>query len=95
MREIDQLCPPSAGRLLDLWRMHGAAEPLERAVLCNAQVLAESCRFRGKPVFDSPETVLAELTPREMETLLQRLAGWEEPSNPHFDPAQFERLRED
>lgn len=101
MREIDELRPLTAGRLLTLWResRQAAEEPVERALLCNAGVLAESCRFQGEAAFESPEAVLAELTMREMEALLRQLSGpaaafpaGEE--NPCFDEARFARLRE-
>ena len=99
MREMDELRQLSAGRLLTLWRESGEAaeEPLERALLCNAAVLAESCLLQGEPVFESVETVLQELTPREMETLLGTLSRGEIPAggaeNPAFDPARFAALR--
>ena len=71
---------------------------MERALLCNAAVIAESCLFQGEPAFEGAEAVLEELTPREMETLLRRMAveriplGTEE--NPAFDAERFEALRE-
>ena len=45
----DELRPPTAGRLLYLWRASrdAAEEPMERSLLCNARVLAESCFIRG------------------------------------------------
>lgn len=100
MREMDELRQLTAGRLLTLWRESGKAaeEPVERALLCNAAVLAESCLFQGEPVFENQEAVLQELTPREMERLLGALAsggtfsGAEE--NPAFDAERFESLRE-
>lgn len=51
MEELDELRPPTAWRLLEIWRgtRELAEEPLERALLCNAQVLAESCLRQGKP----------------------------------------------
>ena len=100
MKALDQLRPLTAGRLLELWRESGQAaeEPMERALLCNARILAESCLFQGEAAFDSPEAVLAELTPREMEGVLRLLAGGEAPEaageNPHFDESRFQRLRE-
>ena len=50
MEELDELRPPTAWRLLEIWRgtRELAEEPLERALLCNAQVLAESCLRQGK-----------------------------------------------
>src|SRR5699024_11750465 len=61
--------PISAWRLLEIWRgtRELAEEPLERALLCNAQVLAESCLRQGAPVFDDGAAVLAQLTAGEME----------------------------
>ena len=49
MEELDELRPPTAWRLLEIWRgtRELAEEPLERALLCNAQVLAESCLYQG------------------------------------------------
>lgn len=50
MEELDELRPPTAWRLLEIWRgtRELAEEPLERALLCNAQVLAESCLAPGE-----------------------------------------------
>ena len=97
MRDIDELRPLTAGRLLTLWREHRDAEPLERALLCNAAVLAESCFCQGEPVFESGEAVLAELTGRQMEELLRKLAGGAQSrpagENPSFDNDRFLRLK--
>ena len=97
MRDIDELRPLTAGRLLTLWREYRDAEPLERALLCNAAVLAESCFFQDEPAFESGEAVLAELTGRQMEELLKTLAGGAGPrpagENPAFDPERFLRLK--
>lgn len=101
MRRVDELRLLTAGRLLTLWRESGcrAEEPVERALLCNAAVLAESCFFQGEPAFDGMEAVLEGLTPREMESLLGRLAEGhaapEEAGNPAFDETRFEALREE
>ena len=66
---------------------------MERALLCNAAILAESCFYQGEPVFSDGAEVLEALTPREMETLLRRLAAEETPpaagENPAFDWQQF------
>ena len=101
MRTWEELRPLSAGRLLTLWRESGEAaeEPLERALLCNAAVIAESCFFQDEPVFEGAEAVLEVMTPREMEGLLRRLAevgpaGGEE-ENPAFDSERFETLRKE
>lgn len=98
MRLVDELRPLTAARLLTLWRECGDAveEELERALLCNAGVLAECCFFEGEPVFADSAAVLDALTTREMETLLQQLAeerGPGVPENPAFDWAAFQRLR--
>ena len=44
MREWDEVRGLTAGRILTLWResAKAAEEPLERALLCNAAVIAES-----------------------------------------------------
>ena len=100
MREVDELRPPTALRLLELWRESGRAaeEPVERALLCNAAILAESCFGQGEPIFPCGDAVLEALTPREMEELLRRLAEGELPSgageNPAFDWGRFRALGE-
>ena len=100
MKELDELRQLTAGRLLEIWRNSAALarEPVERALLCNAQVLAESCFYQGEAVFPQKEDVLAALTVGEMETLLRQLMQ-DRPvrpaeENPLFDPKRFERLRE-
>ena len=103
MRDMDELRPLTAGRLLELWRdSRGIEDPLERVLLCNVRVLMECCRFRGEPVYGSEEDALSDLTGREMDRLLRRLAEGggredrrpgESRSNPAFDPARFETLR--
>ena len=101
MRSWDELRPLTAGRLLTLWRESGKAaeEPLERALLCNAAVIAESCFWQGEAVFECPEAVLESMTPREMEALLQRMAEGKNPlggeENPAFDAERFEALRKE
>lgn len=102
MRAVDELRPLTAARLLTLWRECGdaAAEELERALLCNARVLAECCFYEGEPVFADGAAVLDALTTREMEDLLRRLAEGAAPpavagENPAFDRARFQRLREE
>jgi len=100
MRAWDELRHLTAGRLLTLWRESGRAaeEAMERALLCNAAVIAESCFLEGEPVFERAETVLEELTPREMEELLRHLTAErptaDEVENPAFDAERFEALRE-
>jgi len=101
MRTWDELRPLSAGRLLTLWRESGKAaeEPLERALLCNAAVIAESCYWQEEPAFESPEAVLEAMTPRELEAVLRLLAeagsaaGGAE--NPAFDAERFATLRKE
>ena len=99
MRELDELRQLTAARLLTLWRESGreAEEPTERALLCNAAVLAECCRCQGERVYEDAEAVLEDLTPREMETLLRRLGGQEPPGpagvNPQFCPERFAALK--
>ena len=100
MRAVDELRPLTAARLLQLWRESGEAaeEDLERALLCNARVLAESCFYQGERVFDHEQAVLETLTTREMELLLRRLSEGEGAAaateNPAFDMTRFQRLRE-
>lgn len=95
----DSLTPLSAGRLLRIWRDVAAKEENEavRGLLCNAQVLAESCFLGKKRMFDGPEAVLEAMTVGEMEALLRWLAE-EKPSlpvgaNPNFDPTRFQAMR--
>ena len=106
MTRIEELRQPSARRLLEIWRETGetAEEPLERGLLCNAQVLAESCLCQGSPVFTDGEDVLGQLSAGEMEELLCRLAE-ERPDlhmpsqipwavNQNFDRERFQVLKE-
>lgn len=104
MSAIDELRPPAAGRLLAIWRQcrEETEDPLERTMLCNARILAESCFFEGKPVFDGGEAALSALTGRQMEGLLRRLAGEDVPpsappgeANPAFDQERFDALRKE
>ena len=98
MREVDELRPLTAGRLLAIWResAQAAEDPLERSLLSNARVLAECCWFQGELAFPDSGAVLEELTAREMESLLAMLDGTGEAAqlNPAFDPARFQALRE-
>ena len=100
MRELDELRQLTAARLLKLWResSRAAEEPMERALLCNAAVLAESCRCQGETVYENAEAVLEDLTPGEMEDLLRLLAAGGRPpaagENPAFDWRRFKTLRE-
>ena len=98
MREVDELRPLTAGRLLAIWRESGreAEDPLERSLLSNARVLAECCWVRGELAFPDSGAVLEELTAREMESFLEMLGGQRETEtvNPAFDPERFQKLRE-
>ena len=98
MKDVDELRPLTAGRLLAIWRESGreAEDPLERSLLSNARVLAECCWARGELAFPDSGAVLEELTAREMESLLELLGGKSEAAqlNPAFDPARFQALRE-
>lgn len=98
MRDMDALSPLTVGALLGLWRRYREKidDPLERTLLCNAAILRESCRFQGESVYADAEEVLRDLTPREMETLLLRLADGETgagPANPGFDAERFAAMR--
>lgn len=98
MREIDELRPMTAGALLELWQTYREQtdDPLERTLLCNAAILRESCRFQGERVFRDEWEVLRELTSREMEPLLRRLAdgdGSTAQRNPDFDWDRFAAMR--
>ena len=98
MKDVDELRPLTAARLLTIWRESGrdAEDPLERSLLANARVLAECCWCRGEPAFPDSEAVLEELTAREMESLLEILSGQRgaEAVNPAFDQERFQALRE-
>lgn len=105
MRDIDELRPLSLGRLLELWRRsRECGDPLERVLLCNGRILAESCFFRGEPVYGDEAEVLGDLTGRQMERLLRRLGSGggsgdrrppAETVNPEFDAARFAALCEE
>lgn len=104
MRDIDELRPLTAGRLLELWRScRGVEDPLERVLLCNGRILSQCCFSQGERVYGDETEVLADLTGRQMERLLQRLAegGGEnrrprpETVNPEFDAARFAALEEE
>ena len=103
MRNVDELRPLTAGRLLELWRQCREAEdPLERVLTCNGRILSECCFFQGERVYRDEAEALADLTGRQMERLLCRLAqgggsGEErQPEtgtvNPEFDAARFAAL---
>ena len=98
MEKIDELRPVTAQRMLEIWRQtrDEAEEPLERSLLCNARILAESCFLEGEAVFPGPEAVLGALTTRQMEELLRQLAGGPETAprlnNPEFSMERFSQL---
>ena len=72
MREWREL---SAGRLLAIRRevLRETEDALERDLLCNAEVLAESVWEDGERVYPDGAAVLAALSCREMEELLREL----------------------
>lgn len=102
MRDVDELRPLTAGRLLELWRACREVEdPLERVLLCNGRILSECCFSQGERAYEDETEALADLTGRQMERLLRRLAeggGLEgcrpqaETVNPEFDAARFAAL---
>ena len=99
MRDLDELRPLTAGRLLALWRQcREYGDPLERVLVCNGRILAACCFFRGEPVFEDERAVLAALTGRQLERLLRQLSEAEPrregTGNPSFDQRRFEALRE-
>ena len=105
MRRIGELRPLTAGRLLELWREGRRTEdPLERVLLCNGRILSECCFSQGERVYEDETEVLADLTGREMERLLRRLAEGGGPEdrrpqagpgtvNPEFDAERFAALQ--
>jgi len=105
MRDFDELRPLTAGRLLELWReCRETGDPLERVLRCNGLILSECCFLRGERVYQNETEVLEELTGRQMERLLLRLAEGGGPmgrrpesgpaaENPGFDPERFRALR--
>lgn len=98
MRTVDAMKPLTAGELLGLWQRfrEKIEDPLERTLLCNAAILRESCYCQGKVVYQDEGEVLRDLTPREMETLLLRLAEGEaapEERSGVFDFQRFTAMR--
>ena len=106
MRAMDELRPLTAGRLLELWReCREMEDPLERVLWCNGRIAAECCFLQGERVYESAVEVREDLTGRQLENLLRRLAqgggsgenrrremgGGAE--NPAFDGARFEAMR--
>ena len=103
MRSFEELRPLPAGQVLEFWRnsRKEARDPVERALLCNAAILAACCLKEGEPVYMSAGDVLGDLTGGEMERLLARRAegGGEvgqrmesAGGNPAFDASRFEEL---
>lgn len=103
MRAVDELRPLTAGRLLELWQdCRDIEDPLEQVLRCNGTILSECCLFQGERVYASYQEALADLTGREMEGLLRKLAeggGQRRPPesggaevNPAFDLARFAAL---
>lgn len=97
MRTVEELRPLTAGALLALWRRYRetCSDGLERTLLCNAAILREACFCQGEAVYEDELAVLRDMTAREMETLLVRLAegGGGEPVNPDFDSGRFDAMR--
>ena len=98
MRTVDAMKPLTAGELLGLWQRfrEKIEDPLERTLLCNAAILRESCYCQGKAVYQAEGDVLRDLTPREMEPLLLRLAEGEaapEERSGAFDFQRFAAMR--
>lgn len=103
MRDVDELRPLTAGRLLALWReCRRVEDPLERVLLCNGRILSACCFAQGERVYKDETEVLEDLTGRRMEQLLRRLAeggGCEDRRpragtvNPEFDAERFEALQ--
>lgn len=105
MRDVDELRPLTAGRLLSLWRTCRTIEdPLERVLTCNGRIAAECCFLRGRRVYEDGAEALEDLTGRELERLLFLLAedvgreslpgsGGGTAENPAFDRGRFEALR--
>lgn len=102
MRDVDELRPLTAGRLLELWQAcRGVEDPLERVLRCNGRILSECCFSQGERVYGDETEALADLTGRQMERLLRRLAEGggsqdlrprAETVNPEFDAARFAAL---
>ena len=94
MREWREL---SAGRLLAIRRevLRETEDSLERDLLCNAAVLAESLTEDGERVYPDGEAVLGALSCREMEALLRELleGAGRSGGNPNFDWRRYQALR--
>lgn len=105
MKAVDELRPLTAGRLLELWRAcRGMEDPFERVLVCNGRIVSECCFFEGERVYENEAAVLRDLTGRQMERLLLRLAegggqmdrrpgkGETAAVNPAFDKERFQAL---
>ena len=94
MRELREL---PAGRLVTIRRevLRETEDGLERDLLCNAAVLAESLWEDGERVYPGREAVLEALSCREMEALLRELlVGTPKGGgNPNFDWRRYQTLR--
>lgn len=94
MREWREL---SAGQLLAIRRevLRETEDALERDLLCNAAVLAESLTEDGERVYPDGEAVLGALSCREMEELLRELleGAGQGGGNPRFDWRRYQALR--
>jgi len=105
MRDVDELRPLTAGRLLELWReCREIGDPLERVLMCNGRIVSQCCFFQGRQVYGNELEALEDLTGRQLERLLLRLAEGggqedrrpgESQMNPAFDAARFEALRKE
>ena len=96
MRNVDELKTLPAARILELWRDSREIDPLERALLCNARILARCCFFEGRAVYADESEVLHDLSGRQMEALLLKLAdgGGSLPPQPFVNPAfDLDRFR--
>lgn len=96
MRDIDTLIPLTAAEILAIWQdcRSRYEDQLEQTLLCNARVLAGSCRCQGEAVYESEDAVLRDLTTGQMERLLRCLLDGDQPEqqNPAFDPGRFAAL---
>ena len=86
-----------AGRLLAIRRriLRETEDALERDLLCNAEVLAESVWEDGERVYPDGEAVLGTLSCREMEALLRELleGAGQGGGNPNVDWRRYQALR--
>ena len=87
MSTVDELRPLTARELLELWRESGEAtqEPLERALLCNARVLAACCYRGGERAFSDEREVLSAMTGRDLGPECAFLGSCALYGNTYFD----------